>query len=292
MNPPGTCISVILRLAMLTALVGPVGCGVVLSTATVSDPKSMLKAIRTSPDRVTLEIFQVRVPADDQEFNTELWQAVDEQRLPLEERDRLLSNGFRAGVLSGSVPDVLAEVLHLQGEMPEDEVQRVITSQSATPKVTRRVLQLKRDEPATIQASEVAREVNVLLNTEHGLEGRSYEQVQGVYTLFGEAVPGQRVRVELTPELQYGELKNRYTGSDQGIFVLTPSRERRVFEQLKMSASLAAGEILLVSGSDDASGCLGHVFHALQQSGRTERKLILIRLLQTPESEILADASH
>ena len=267
------------------------GCGVVLTTATVSTPQSILKAVRGGPDHVTLEIFQVRVPADDKQLAAELWQAADEQRLDLDVRNRLVSNGFRAGVIGGALPDSLARSLNLQSEMPEEETERIITDESATPKVARRVLQLKRREPATIQASEVQPSLHVLLNSESGLQGRSYEEVQGVYSLRAEALPGQQVLVQLIPELQHGELRNRYAGSDQGIFVVTPSRERKVFDEMKMSVSLAAGEMLVVTGVPETPGSLGSAFHAERRAGVAEQKLVLVRLLQVPDSEILADVS-
>lgn len=267
------------------------GCGVVLTTTTVSTPQSILKAVRSSPDRVTLEIFQVRVPADDKQLAEELWQATDEQRLDLDVRNRLVSNGFRAGVIGGALPDALANALNLQSEMPDEETQRIITDETATPKVARRVLQLKRREPATIQASEVQTTLHIFLNTERGLQGKSYAEVQGVYSLRAESLPGQRVEVQLIPELQHGELRNRYAGSDQGIFVVTPSRERKVFDEMKMSVSLAAGEMLVVTSVPDASGSLGSAFHAERTAGVAEQKLVLVRLLQVPDSEILADVS-
>ena len=267
------------------------GCGAVLTTATVSSPQSILKAVRSGPDRATLEIIQVRVPADDKKLAAELWQAADEQRFDLDVRNRLVSNGFRAGVIGGTIPDALSRSLNLQSEMPEATNEEVITDESATPKVTRRVLQLKRREPATIQTSPVQPSVHVLLNTASGLQGKSYEEVQGVYTLRSEGVPGQKVEVQLTPELQFGELRNRYGPSDQGIFVMTPSRERKVFDQMKMSVALSPGEMLVVSGVPDASGSLGNAFHAEQRGDTVEQKLVLIRLVQVPDSEILADVS-
>lgn len=278
-------------LGLLSCLAMFTGCGAVLTTAAVSTPQSILKAVRTGSDRVTLEIFQVRVPADDKQLNKELWLAADEQRLELDVRNRLVSNGFRAGVITGTLPDALAKSLNLQSEMPEETKERVIDGNSATPKVTRRVLQLKRGEPATIQTSEVQESLNVLLNTESGLQGKSYREVQGVYSLRAQTLPAQRVKVELVPELQHGEMRNRYAGSDQGILVVTPSRERKVFDQMKMSVPLAAGELLIVSGLPDAPASLGSVFHAEERAGVAEQKLVLIRLLQVPDSEILAGVS-
>ena len=267
------------------------GCGVVLSTATVSDPQSILRAIKTSSDQVTLEIFQVRVPGDNKQLLDELWQASDEQRLDLEVRNQLISNGFRAGVISGALPDGLARSLNLQSEMPEEETDRVITGENAAPKIVRRVLQLKRSEHATIQASELQEQAHVLLNSENGLQGRTYEQVQGVYSLQAEAVPGQKIALEITPELQFGELKNRYTGSDHGVLMMTTSRERKVFDQLKLSLDLSSGEFLVISGIEGSASSLGSAFHDSQQSGAAAQKLVLIRLLQVPQSEILADAA-
>ncbi len=274
---------------MLTVFLS--GCGVVLSTATVSDPQNILRAIKTSPDQVTLEIFQVRIPGDDKLLVDELWQASDEQRLDVEVRNRLVANGFRAGVINGALPDRLARSLNLQSEMPEAETDRIITGENAAPRVVRRVLQLKRREHASIQASELQAEAIVFLNTENGLQGRTYEQVQGVYSLQAESVSGQKVAIEVTPELHHGELKNRYTGSDQGVLLMTTSRERKVFDQLKLNLNLSSGEFLVISGVADSSSSLGSAFHDSQQSGAAAQKLVLVRLLQVPPSEILADAS-
>ncbi len=267
------------------------GCGVVLSTATVSDPQGILRAIKTAPDQVTLEIFQVRIPGEDKRLLGEVWQASDEQRLDVDLRNQLISNGFRVGVINGALPDALARSLNLQSEMPEEEIDRVITGQNATPRIVRRVLQLNRREHATIQASELQQHANVLLNSESGVQGRTYQQVQGVYSLQAESVPGQKVAIEITPELQYGDLKNRYTGSDQGVLLMTTSRERKVFDQLKINVDLTSGEFLVLSGISDSHCSLGSAFHASEQSGAAAQKLVLIRLLQVPRSEILADAA-
>jgi len=267
------------------------GCGVVLSTATVSDPQSILRAIKTAPDQVTLEIFQVRIPSEDKQLFGEVWQASDEQRLDIDLRNELISNGFRVGVINGALPDALARSLNLQSEMPEEEINRIITGENAAPRIVRRVLQLNRREHAMIQASELQDQADVFINSENGLQGRTYEQVQGVYSLEAEASPGQKVAIKLTPELQYGDLKNRYTGSDQGILLMTTSRERKVFDELKIDLDLASGEFLVLSGISDSNCSLGSAFHASKQSGAAAQKLVLIRLLQVPRSEILADAA-
>ena len=266
------------------------GCSLLMTLPVPEDPQSFLKAVKTAPDSVALEIFQVRYPVTDDELDEQLWQAVDEQRLDVDLRHGLIRNGFRAGVLGGAVPDRLAQVLNLESEMPGTQAARVITGQSADPSVTRRVVQLSRSESATIQVSRLRDTLNVMMTGEGGLRGQSYEQVQAAYSMRAEAVAGQRVVLRLMPELQHGELRNRYAGSDQGIFLVTPSRERELYDALELNVEMTAGEMLVVGGLPDASGSLGHAFHAENQRGPSELKLILVRLVEVPGSEILADA--
>lgn len=266
------------------------GCSTVLfSLPMPDDPQAFLKAVETAPDSVALEIFQVRFPATDAAMDEQLWQAVDEQRLNVDVRHELVRNGFRAGVMGSSVPDGLAKYLKLESKMPESTAQRLITGDTADPTVTRRVVQLGQNETATIQVSALRDKLNILLSEQEGLRGRSYEQVQAVYTMRAQARTGQRVGLRLTPELQHGELRNRYAGSDQGIFLVTPSRERELYDELELQVELAAGELLVVSSLPDAAGSLGHAFHAENQRGPAELKLVLVRLVEVPGSEILAD---
>ena len=259
-----------------------------LSTPPPEDVGSFLQAVETSPDSVTLEIFQVRLPANDHQLSEELWQAVDEQVLDYHLRRQLTRNGFRAGVLGGALPDGLARQLKLQSEQPDVSTQRVITDKNADPTVVRRVLQLNRHESATIQASDLQDNLHVLLAGDRGLQGYSYRQAQAVYSLRATASPGQRISVGLSPELHHGEMKNRFAGSDKGIFMVTPSREREVYSQLDVRTELAPGEVLVVGCLSDAPGSLGNVFHSDSRSGPTEHKLVLLRMLEVPRSEILA----
>jgi hypothetical protein len=251
--------------------------------------EKLLKPVTTSPESVTLEVWEARVPLDKDADAEALWQQVDEQCLDAELRRRLLANGLRAGVLGGALPDELAAMLGLQGEMPKDDGARVITPDLATPKATRRVVQVNRREQRTIQASDLRPQADVLLSDGGSVRGESFKQVEGRYQLSAESRPGQRVAVRLVPELHHGELRNRYSGSDQGILLMTPSREREAFDNLTVSVELAAGEALVVGCLPQAHATLGGVLHRDAASGRRERKFILVRVLEAPPSEILAE---
>ena len=276
------CATAIIALGLLS------GCSSLFLLPMAEQSQSLLKPVQTSPDSVTLEIFQVRLPTSDVECMAELWQNVDELRLPVEVRNELVRNGFRAGIVSGTLPDGFAAHLNLQSEHPESSEERQITAARAHPKVTRRVKQLNRQDSTVIRAADLRQQIHVLVNDDAGTRGRSYDQVEAIYLLQAELVPGQRARLELTPELHHGMLKNRYAGGDQGMFLMTQSRDRDTFDQLAMSVELAGGEMLVLGCLSDLPGSLGHAFHAQSIGGPAEHKVVVIRLLQVPGSEILA----
>lgn len=251
--------------------------------------ESLLKPVNTSSDSVSLEIFQARIPLDKDATADALWEGIDEQKFDPELRRRLVANGLRVGIVGGSLPKELADLLELDGAASEAGGAQVITDQSAVPRVSRQVIQAKRREQRQIHVSELRDEGQVLLSRDGSFGGKTFRQMQGVYSLQAELIPGQRVKVRLTPELHHGDLKNRYAGSQQGIFMSIPSREREVFDELSMDATLAPGELLVLGCLPAAKTSLGGVFHTASAAGKDERKLILVRLLQVPPSEILAE---
>lgn len=249
-----------------------------------------LTPVTTSPDSVTLEIFHARIPLDKEGAADAIWDQIDEQRFDAELRRQLLANGLRAGIVGSSPPEAITDLLALQSDVPESSAVRVIDGKAAVPRVTRRVKQLNRRDEMTIQVSDLREEAHVLLSEKGALGGKTFQQVEGVYMLQAESVPGQRVKVRITPELHHGELRNRRVGSsEQGMFLSTVSREREVFEQLTLQTELAPGDLLILGCLPDAKSSLGGVFHTATAGGQDERKLIVLRLLQVPPSEILAD---
>jgi hypothetical protein len=250
--------------------------------------EQLLRPVATSPDSVTLEIFHARIPTDQESEAEALWQQIDEQSFSADLRRQLVANGLRVGVVGSPPPETLSKLLALEADAAEASPARVITEQSALPRVTRRVVQVNRLEQTSIQASEPRDEAQVLISDDGRMGGGTFQQVQGMYALEAEAAPGQRVKVRLTPELHHGEMRMRYTGHDQGIMLKMPSQEREVFQRLAMEAELAPGDLLVLGSLPDAKASLGGVFHTASAAGREERKLIVLRLMQIPPSEILA----
>ncbi len=109
-----------------------------------------------------------------------------------------------------------------------------------------------------------------------------------MYALRVDPQPDRTAIVELTPEIQSGEPKLRFSGGDDGILRQVPLRERKVFDQLKISVRLAPGEMLVLMSRPDAGSRLGHYFHTVDSSDGPQHKLILVRLAEIPASDTFA----
>lgn len=250
---------------------------------------SLLQPIKASPDSVSLEVFQARIPLDQDKKADAIWEQIDEQKFGADLRRKLVANGLRAGIVGGTLPSDLATLLDVNGPVAAESGAQVITDQSAVPRVTRSVVRLKPRDSRAIQVSDVRNEAQVMISDNGVLGGRPFRQLQSVYSLQAEPIPGQRAKIRITPELQHGDMKQRYAGSsERGIIMSITSRDREVFEELAMESTLAPGELLVLGCLPDAKTSIGGVFHTASVAGKDERKLIIIRLAQVPPSEILA----
>jgi hypothetical protein len=256
--------------------------------------QSLLKPARASLDSLTMEIIWVRFPADDPQLNDAVWQDIDETQLSPSIRHELANNGFRVGVVGGTLPDALARALH-HGESPSDGAIAKSAAQAvdltAEPVVHGRIQQLRRNKRSEIQASEVHASMPLLINRgQEPLGGRTFHSAQAIYALRVDPQPDRTALVELTPEIHYGAPRLRLTRGeeDTGVLWQAPARDREVFNQLRMSVKLAPGEMLLLMGLPDAGSRLGHYFHTVDSADGRQQKLILIRLADVPPSDTFA----
>src|SRR5262245_59023134 len=82
--------------------------------------KSPLRPATASPDSVAMEIIWARFAADDAELNDAAWREIDETQIAPAVRRELANNGFRVGVIGGTVPAAIARALG-SGESQDDE---------------------------------------------------------------------------------------------------------------------------------------------------------------------------
>lgn len=269
--------------AVLLALVVATGCQAVRAPTKGHSPLLPLVA---SPDVVTLEIFSAPVTMDDPRL-AEVWAAVDEQPLAPELRQKLTINGVRAGVVNAHVPDCLAELLKVN-DVPLSAEERTIVPMETETGVILRVMQPIPGKRHELIVSREYDQVSMLRFHDGELDGRTYRQAEGRLLLRCDSETDGRVRLELVPELQHGELRTQTTGHD-GVFIWKPERQRQTFSELKMNVKLAAGEMFVIGCLPNRPQSVGHCFFTEQGTEKPTQRLWVVRVAQASPDRAFAD---
>ena len=241
------------------------------------------------PNSVVLDIFFVRVPLGDVAVNETLWQQVDEQHFPPALRQRMRQNGFRIGLLGGSIPMTLSKLLELEDKpVASGEANQInVADMHSEPRVLLRHMQLGTGCRGLIVTSGIYDRLPVLSLESGQLGGQTYDQAQAHLSVEVAIQDDGLVQLKLTPELHHGQarLQPRPIAGNEAMFQLTSSRPRRVFDDLSFSASVSPGSMVLVSSLPDRPGSLGHHF-LTSDNGRPEQKLLVVRLSQTQHNDV------
>jgi len=273
------------RLLLLVLVACAAGCTLLEPGAAGRSP---LVDAAPSPDSVGLEIFFARFPISAHQASDELWAEIDEQQIPAELRRRLAENGFRAGVVGARTPDALSRLLTLQEKPPEDAKDHKV-SVEAEPTVTLRKLQVRPGRRSEVITSPIYDRLPLLSRESGQVRGRTYIKAEGRLGVKAFPETDGRVRLELTPELHHGEAQQRWIGSD-GIIRLDTSRPKQVFDELKLTAALSPGQMLVMSCRGDRPGSSGHYFFTEPDSPLLGGKLLVLRLAQRTADDSFADA--
>lgn len=254
------------------------------STVTVhpAEPKTLLARPRMNPGSCAVEVFFVRAPEGSPTVNEELWREIDDSRIAPEVRQLLWANGFRVGVVGTCVPPTVAHLFDLRGQSPPP----ADGTAEATPvgselSVVKRHLQVPPRENRQIALGEPCPEVVLFVAERSGVRGRTFSDAQSFLTLWWEPLPQGQLCLNLVPEICFGQPRTKYAAAE-GHFRLDVVRPRETFQDLRLTARLLPGEMLVLGCWPDRPGTLGHRFfiHNGQQ------KLIFIRVAQIQHDEV------
>ncbi|MDZ7617738.1 MAG: hypothetical protein U1E05_12085 [Patescibacteria group bacterium] len=246
-----------------------------------------LKPAQMSADSVVVEVFFVRCPVGDNRVNCDLWEEVDEQQFAVEVRQRLVNNGFRAGLVFGQIPVVLSQLLELADKPAPQEgaLKTELSTLEAEPTVIRRHIQTRPAQRNEIVASSIYDSLPVLVSEQGEVRGQTYREAQGVLALKTFPQSDGRVRLSLIPELHHEQVRKRWVGR-QGMLQMEASRPRRTFDEMGLLASLVPGDMLVMTSLPDRPGSLGHQFFATSE-GEPGQKLLVVRLAQTQRDGVV-----
>ncbi len=301
MQVPSNAVSLRALIAGLLVTAVGSGCAPVRSSG-----KSPLAPPTVGHESIGVEKYSIRFDHADPELNEGIWSEIDEECLPADLRSRLAANGFRAGVVGAHLPAAVDRLLRenpadkkLEAPPPQPhsvDPQAVFEPKPvdllSDPKVRCSLWQARVGSPGIIvTAGEQARipSVAVLVRDDEGhVTGRTYEKVMGVLAMKAFPERDRRVRLELIPELEYGDLRSRFVASD-GVIKPDYRPETVVFKDLKLEAALSPGQMLVLGCRAEKPGSLGTHLLTEHEAGRPpEQKLLLIRLVQTPSDDRFA----
>ncbi|NUQ63613.1 MAG: hypothetical protein HUU20_14145 [Pirellulales bacterium] len=273
------------RIGLVAMVAAVVGCTTIAHEA----KKSPLARAQMSSDSTVLEIFFLRVGFGDPEANQSLWAEIDEQHFPPLLRQKLAQNGLRVGLVSGQIPPALAHLMQLDDKPAPTSANEGagVEGLDSEPRVLRRHLQARAGRRSEVITSSEYEELPVLLCDSGHPGGRTYAKAQGVFAVTAWPEPDGRVRLELIPELHYGEARQRWVGGE-GSLRMEAGRERRTFDDLLIPATLGPGHMVVLSSLPSRPGSIGHSFFTLTESGKLEQKLVVIRIAQTQHDDLFA----
>ncbi len=175
-------------------------------------------------------------------------------------------------------PAVLSKLLNLAGDAPAEQQQGKVDLQHE-PMVTKHALYTQCGWRNELIASKTYDQLSLLERDGDQVRGRTYSKADGRFALKAFHEQDGRVRLELTPELQYGEAQQKWAASD-GVLRPEAFRPKKVFEALRFEATLAAGQMLIISCLPDRSGSVGHYFFTEPNADQLAQKLLIIRMAQ------------
>jgi hypothetical protein len=231
-----------------------------------------------SSDTVVLEIAFVRLAGDALAGQEELWRQIDEQQLPPEVRRAMHDNGLRAGVVSSQLPPLLRKLLADKADP--------LAAAGAHGDVTasQRQLQSRAGKRGVILTGAKRDELTLLLSQGGVLTGAKFQDAQCLFAVKTFPKGDGRVSLELVPEVEHGQPKQKWVGQD-GAFHVEAAKDHKVVDNLKMELTLSPGDVLVVTCSPARIG-LGKQFFA--DGAADEQKVLLIRLAQTQYDDLFA----
>jgi hypothetical protein len=214
------------------------------------------------------------------------WRAVDEQVVPAELRVELRRNGFRAGVLRGTVPEELRRRLEEQRSSAK-EIDPENAPDSLTSSVQR--LQSRSGKRSKLLMGEPVASLSILTPDGNRLSGRTFQSAQCLLSVKSFARGDGSADLEITPEVEHGEARQRWLGqSHEGTYRLDANRERWQLDRLRCQFSLAPGQSIVLSCTAPPQGA-GASFFARDSLESGTRRVVLLRLAQTQVDELFTE---
>ncbi len=259
-----------------------------ISTKSVSLNRPSLPPIQTSNDAIQLEVFLVDRPADDPLLGPTLWREVDQiAAIPAETREILHQNGFLIGHAGSSPPVAVQSLLGLVTDVSSND------NSDGKPMVGLR----KRLPPGIeteVQASNPIDKCQIKIVDGARVKTCDYEQMRCMFRLKSARLRDGWIRIDFQPEIHHGELRARYTPTDealtstgfsgQGGWAYQSRQKVDARRAQQFSLTMNVGEIAIITSSPDHPDSMGERFFRREDDGGMKQRLLIVRVADGGQS--------
>lgn len=236
-----------------------------------------------------IETVLVRFPVEmAAELEREVWQLSNEGIVDIAVRRLLDQNGLRAGVIYGELPAVIRQQLdRTANEQKTNALEHAGLAADVDNRMRRLLCRAGRPKELLIKPE--LPEALTVISTRDGqhLSGETFQRPAILLDLRVAPHGDGSATVSLIPQVQHGDHRQMFVHSDLGT---RPEMRRglQTWNELKMSAKVAAGQILVVSCSSPPKA-LGNAFFVSKTAENSEdRVLLLVRLAESQLDDLFA----
>lgn len=268
------------RFLSLVALVATLGCSSWHTDAPSLGLDRGLPPPRREAGTAVLEIsfVSLKPPPDE----VDLWKQIDQTDLPADLKREWERNGLRAGKVQKPLdfPELLGKIRR-QSEGADVAMEATDVMSELSHRGRRITCRIgKRYELPVRQPSPTDQTVLVRLGDE--TVGRTLSRAQPLFALRATAVDPHSISLSLRPEVQHGEMRQTWVGSDSALR-LDSRRDSWNLDPLTAEIRLEQGAILIVGGFDPPRGLGQMMFTGLTAEGDDDRVVMAIRVMELPE---------
>lgn len=247
-------------------------------------PRPML-----APDSVVFEVTFVHIPENEADFTARFWPEVDEAVLPTDLRRHLTANGVRCGLIGSPLPTALQEVLDLQPDMEAGGGAKIVDpGRQVVARTNRLSSRTGQVGKVLVRSNPIEKLAALTYHPDGEIRGDTLSQAQLLFSITSFTQGDGRVELEMVPTIEHGQPKSRFRGENGAWMVDNTSRDMRVFDDMKIHATLMPGEALAITCTDECRG-IGGQFFGRNPVERTPQLLLLVRLQQTQADDRFQD---
>jgi hypothetical protein len=216
-------------------------------------------------DGVIVDSVLVEQPRGDTFLDWDLWASTQPVGSP-EARALFIENGLRAGIITGSIPQPLQDLLISDADTVNP--QRMTFNQ--------------RKEAVIPTAGPIESEKFSVL-TDLGGKRKTVElkQVNCGMLIRPEATPGGRVKLWCEPQMQHGSRQGWFRPNEDATqFTMHREAEIEKYPSLGLETMLGPDECLLIGWTAEQTESLGSVMFAAESDNRPRQRVLLIRARQ------------